>query len=415
MSRVPRDIGGMARGKKRAHAAEEVESVEEEEEEEEEVEEESGAEEEESDDKDSDDDGSSNDEDVALDMAEAPGTAQELQVEFGFFDPRPEDYHHFKALLQAGSFWRGPEWDTPGLATLLSEQASVGTVIKADEDVFGFMSVLSLQFHREQPCVQQFTSHIMQRTGSAKATARLKALLAPSAKPVGLILSERMLNTPHALVPSAVDSLMQAALALARRMRHTPHALIGSRPYLGRTSQDVAWAVDNEVDEAHRASVKFDRLLLLAQAALHTTCYMLHATYHIRHTTYGILPTANCPPPTTSSRSRHHPAPTPIHLRLARRHRDRAARASARRCAHVGVGVARSRGPKHSSPHDRAKESPCEPSTFEFARAEEDVLAQAHACCCAVYVASACCCAVYVARRGAREGGCALAGTRLLL
>ena len=48
-------------------------------------------------------------------------------------------------------------------------------------------------------------------------------------------------------------------------------------------------------------------------------------------------------------------------------------------------------------------------------REREDVLSQAHACYCAVYVASACCCAVYVARRGAREGGCALAGTRLLL
>ena len=272
----------MARGMKRAHAAEEDESVEEEEEEE--VEEESGAEGE-SDGKDSDDDGSSNDEDVALDMAEEPGTAQELQVEFGFFDPRPEDYHHFKALLQAGSFWRGTEWDTPGLATLLSEQASVGTVIKADEDVFGFMSVVSLQFHREQPCVQQLTSHIMQRTGSAKATATLKALLAPSAKPVGLILSEWMLNTPHALIPSAVDSLMQ----------------------------DVAWAVENEVDEAHRASFKFDRLLLLAQVA---------------------------PPSSTDADS---------------------------------PGASSSRQGRKGK---RAKESPLEPSAFEFARAEEDVLAQ---------------------------------------
>jgi hypothetical protein len=65
----------------------------------------------------------------------------------------------------------------------------------------------------------------------------MQALLSAETTPVGLMLSERMVNTPISLVPHAIESL----------------------------SLDIDWATANEEDPAERRSFAFGRLLVLAQ------------------------------------------------------------------------------------------------------------------------------------------------------
>ena len=102
-----------------------------------------------------------------------------LQVEFEFFDLTPVDFHGLRALLiryldgelpfalselvelligQVRRCWPclcGAAADTTPVRR--PQANSVGTVIKANGDVdpLGVVSVLPLDLHREQACVQQ--------------------------------------------------------------------------------------------------------------------------------------------------------------------------------------------------------------------------------------------------------------------
>jgi len=187
---------------------------------------------------DDDDDDDEEEEEIAFDEEE--GAEKELQVEFEFFDPKPDDTPHIRALLQASSLSRAAGLDAAVLAELLAEQAAVGTVIKADGDVFGFFSALSLQhLAPSSPAVARLSSFLLERCHPQSAQQKLSAMLEASAPPVGLIISERLVNAPVQLVPDALDSL----------------------------TQDIEWAIENEEDKELRASFKFNQLLMVAQVS----------------------------------------------------------------------------------------------------------------------------------------------------
>ena len=48
-------------------------------------------------------DGDDDSEDEGLNLHEVEGTPTTMQVEFGFFDPKPTDYHGVRALLARSS------------------------------------------------------------------------------------------------------------------------------------------------------------------------------------------------------------------------------------------------------------------------------------------------------------------------
>lgn len=83
-------------------------------------------------------------------------------------------------------------------------------------------------------------SLLSERVSCPEVTVKLKSLLLSGSAPVGLVLSERMVNTPISLVPHAVESL----------------------------SLDIDWAKKHEEDEAERLSFNFGHLLILAQVQL---------------------------------------------------------------------------------------------------------------------------------------------------
>ena len=167
----------------------------------------------------SDDDDEEEEEAEPLNLGTSGG--EELNVDFGFFDPKPSDFHGMRTLL-AGSGALVPEgspWDVGGLADALAEQAAVGSLAKvvgegegaagepADDEVLGFVSAINLHAHRAARFAQELRASYLKRCADADARARLGQLL--DGGRAALVVSERMLNLPAALVPSLFDSLLQ--------------------------------------------------------------------------------------------------------------------------------------------------------------------------------------------------------------
>lgn len=69
-----------------------------------------------------------------------------VQADFSFFDPKPDDFHGVKILLQA--YLDNTQWDLSGFVDLILEQTTVGTVVKIEDDedngLFSVVSALNL-------------------------------------------------------------------------------------------------------------------------------------------------------------------------------------------------------------------------------------------------------------------------------
>lgn len=69
-----------------------------------------------------------------------------VQADFAFFDPKPDDFHGVKVLLQ--NYLDDKQWDASGLTDLILAQTTVGTVVKIEEDedngVYAVATVMNL-------------------------------------------------------------------------------------------------------------------------------------------------------------------------------------------------------------------------------------------------------------------------------
>lgn len=69
-----------------------------------------------------------------------------VQADFAFFDPKSDDFHGVKTLLQ--SYLDDTEWDLSGFVDIILAQTTVGTVIKIEDDedegLFAVLTALNL-------------------------------------------------------------------------------------------------------------------------------------------------------------------------------------------------------------------------------------------------------------------------------
>lgn len=69
-----------------------------------------------------------------------------VPAEFLFFDPKTEDFHGVKTLLQ--TYLDDKEWDLSGFVDLILGQTTVGAVVKLEKDedngIFSVVSALNL-------------------------------------------------------------------------------------------------------------------------------------------------------------------------------------------------------------------------------------------------------------------------------
>lgn len=71
-----------------------------------------------------------------------------VNINFDFFDPKPNDFHGIKALLR--TYLDDEAWDISGFVDLVLAQTTVGTVIKTGDEGNPIALLTALNFGRYQ-------------------------------------------------------------------------------------------------------------------------------------------------------------------------------------------------------------------------------------------------------------------------
>ncbi|EXJ55219.1 hypothetical protein A1O7_08145 [Cladophialophora yegresii CBS 114405] len=137
-----------------------------------------------------------------------------LDVEFEWFDPQPEfDFHGIKTLLQQLFDVDAQLFDLSALTDVILAQPTLGSTVKVDgneTDAYAFLSILNLQQHKDKPFVSKIAQYIQSKSKSNPNLAPLAELLSqPTIPPIGLILTERLINVPAEVVPPMYTMLLE--------------------------------------------------------------------------------------------------------------------------------------------------------------------------------------------------------------
>ncbi|XP_068651059.1 protein BCCIP homolog isoform X2 [Aristolochia californica] len=162
-----------------------------------------------------------------------------VQVDFAFFDPKPEDFHGVKILLQ--TYLDNQEWDLNGFVDLILGQKRVGTVVKVEEDEddspFSVLSAINLGYHKDHKCIKELKEYILKGCHKLDIKDNLKLFLGEQAQNVGLLVSQRVLNLPPQLLPPLYDAIFD----------------------------EILWATEDEPTEELQESYRFKFYLLVSR------------------------------------------------------------------------------------------------------------------------------------------------------
>ncbi|GLT24849.1 hypothetical protein SLA2020_000170 [Shorea laevis] len=162
-----------------------------------------------------------------------------VQADFAFFDPKPDDFHGVKTLLQ--SYLDDMQWDLSGFVDLILDQTTVGTVIKIEDDeddgLFSVITALNLRRYKDHKCIMEVKDFLLKVCQQKDIISDLRSLLGDQAQNVGLLVSERVVNLPPQLLPPLYDALFD----------------------------EVSWAKEDEPTEELRNSFCFKFYLLVSK------------------------------------------------------------------------------------------------------------------------------------------------------
>ncbi|XP_077407346.1 protein BCCIP homolog [Vanacampus margaritifer] len=131
-----------------------------------------------------------------------------VTVDFEAYAVSHNHFNGIKKLLQ--QLFLKAHVNTSEITDIIIEQNHVGSVIKqaevpedSDDDdpdeVFGFITMLNLTERKGVQCVEQIKELILEqceKSSGQVAAEQLEQMLGDTAKPVGLLLSERFVNVP---------------------------------------------------------------------------------------------------------------------------------------------------------------------------------------------------------------------------
>ncbi|CAK7357361.1 unnamed protein product [Dovyalis caffra] len=167
----------------------------------------------------------------------------EVQADFAFFDPKADDFHGVKILLQ--SYLDNTEWDLSGFVDLILGQTTVGTVVKIEDDedngLFAVVSALNLGRYKDHKCIADLKEYLLKVCLEKSIQGDLRALLGEQAYNVGLLVSRRVVNLPPQLLPPLYDALFD----------------------------EVSWAIEDEPTKELRNSFRFKSYLLVSKIYKH--------------------------------------------------------------------------------------------------------------------------------------------------
>ncbi|KAE8145531.1 protein bcp1 [Aspergillus avenaceus] len=160
-----------------------------------------------------------------------------VNVDFEWFDPQEIDFHGLKILLRQLFDTDGQIFDMSALADMILAQPLLGSTVKVDgneSDPYAFLTVLNLQEHKDKPVIKDLTAYLARKASSNPSLAPISQLLSQTpVPPIGLILTERMINMPSEVVPPMYTMLMEEiAWAIEEKEPYTfSHYLIVSKTY----------------------------------------------------------------------------------------------------------------------------------------------------------------------------------------
>ncbi|KAJ6752472.1 hypothetical protein OIU85_002851 [Salix viminalis] len=167
----------------------------------------------------------------------------DVQADFAFFDPKPDDFHGVKILLH--SYLDNTEWDLSGFVDLILEQTTVGTVVKIEDDedngLFSVVSALNLGRYKDHKCIAELKEFLLKHCLEKNIKGDLRVLLGEQAHNVGLLVSRRVVNLPPQLLPPLYDALCD----------------------------EISWATEDEPTEELRNSFRFNSYVLVSKIYKH--------------------------------------------------------------------------------------------------------------------------------------------------
>lgn len=162
-----------------------------------------------------------------------------IQADFAFFDPKPDDFHGVKALLQI--YLDDKQWDLSGFVDLILGQTTVGTVVKIEDDeentIWSVVTALNLYRYKEHKCIMELKEYLLTVCREKDFSTDLRSLLVEEAHNVGLLVSKHNTSLPDKLLPHLYDGLFD----------------------------EVSWATEDEPTEEHRKSFCFKFYLVICQ------------------------------------------------------------------------------------------------------------------------------------------------------
>lgn len=173
------------------------------------------------------------------DSSDDEASQEVIQADFAFFDPKPDDFHGVKILLQ--TYLDDKHWDLSGFVDLILAQSTVGTVVKIEDDeddaLFALLTVLNLGRYKDQKCIVELKGYLLKVCEGSTLLGELKCLLEDKAEHVGLVVSQRVMNLPPQLLPHLYNALFD----------------------------EILWATEDEPTEDLRKSFQFRYYLLVTK------------------------------------------------------------------------------------------------------------------------------------------------------
>ncbi|KAJ5832536.1 Mss4p nuclear export [Penicillium riverlandense] len=161
-----------------------------------------------------------------------------VNVDFEWFDPQPAvDFHGLKNLLRQLFDADAQMFDMSALADLILSQPLLGSTVKVDgneSDPYAFLSVLNMQEHKDKPVIKDLTNYLKTKSATNPSLSALHSLLSQTPiPPIGLILTERLINMPSEVIPPMYNMLLEeVAWAIEDKEPYTfTHYLIVSKNY----------------------------------------------------------------------------------------------------------------------------------------------------------------------------------------
>ncbi|RDW63112.1 protein-transporting protein BCP1 [Aspergillus mulundensis] len=180
--------------------------------------------------------------DVSMGGTDAAGDSSDedidmVNVDFEWFDPQEVDFHGIKNLIRQLFDVDAQDLDLSGLADMILAQPLLGSTVKTDgkeSDPYAFLSVLNLAEHKEKPAVKSLTAYLQRKAAATPSLSPLATLLSQTpTPPIGLILTERLINMPSEVVPP-MYTMLQEEIAWAieeKEPYNFSHYLIVSKTY----------------------------------------------------------------------------------------------------------------------------------------------------------------------------------------